>query len=613
MLFWFLSAALRLCANISYTSHICFIHLNKLLFGKIGDAYRQFTWVFCNHLAQGHTPEGDQIKSPLQLRKCPGGRPSLMKGKIRKDFILKIETTPLDDHQVKLRVEVEADQLETAKRRAARQIAKKAKIPGFRPGKAPYHIIERFAGEGAILEDALDLLVKDIYPQALEESKIQPYGPGTLENVPSTEPPVFEFVVPLQAEVKLGDYHSLRIPYELKEITDEDVAKVIETIRDQQAVLEPVERPSQDGDQLQIHVSARYTQVEEGEKETLLNDRSAPVILGADDSDTPEEWPFPGFSSQLVGLSEGDQKTILHTFADDSPFEELRGKEAEFHVRVENVKARSLPEINDEFAQSQGEFENLAALQDLIRKNLEDQAKREYHDVYEEKLFEELLKVTEIKYPPQLIEHEIDGLVHQLGHRIEQQGLDMDTYLKSQQMEMEALREELKPTAETRARRQLALIEVARLEKVQVDPQEVQSQTLQTLNTAAQDMSPTEIRNLASQDMVSRLAQDITYDLLIHKTTDRLISIFKGDAEVEEKAQAEAIEAQATGAEVTEAEPVEVEAAEKDQTQAAEGGQVEVVTADTNEEAQPDESEPAPLKQEAAGSELQENDPSQEG
>ncbi|MFO7622929.1 MAG: trigger factor [Anaerolineales bacterium] len=531
---------------------------------------------------------------------------------------MKIETTPLDDHQVKLRVEIEADQLEAAKRRAARQIAKKAKIPGFRPGKAPYHIVERFAGEAALLEDALDLLVKDVYPQALQESKIEPYGPGTLENVPSTEPPVFEFVVPLQAEVTLGDYYSLRIPYELKEITDEDVAKVIDSIRDQQAILEPVERTAQDGDQLQIRLSAKYTQVEEGENETLLNDRSAPVILGAVDSDTPDEWPFPGFSSQLAGLSAGDEKTILHTFADDSPFEELRGKEAEFNVKVENVKARSLPEINDEFAQAQGEFENLAALQDLIRKNLEDQAKQEYHDEYEEKLFEELLKVAEIKYPPQLIEHEIDGLVHQLEHRIERQGLDMDTYLKSRQMEMDALREELKPVAESRARRQLALIEVAKLEKVQVDPQEVQAQTLQTLNTAAQDMSPTEVRNLASQDMVSRLAQDITYDLLIHQTTDRLITIFKGEAEAEEQSQAETtevdiVETDASEAEVTKSEMVEAEAAEEGAIPAAESSQVENDTTDTIEAAQLDESDPAQPMQEVSSPELQEKDTSQEG
>jgi trigger factor len=531
---------------------------------------------------------------------------------------LKIETQHLEDHQVKLRVEVEADQLEAAKRRAARQIAKKAKIPGFRPGKAPYHIVERFAGEAALLEDALDLLVKDVYPQALEESKIEPYGPGTLENVPSTEPPVFEFVVPLQAQVTLGDYHSLRVPYELKEITDEDVAKVIESIRDQQAILEPVERPAQDGDQLQIRLSAKYTQVEEGENESLLNDRSAPVILGAVDSDTPDEWPFPGFANQLTGLSAGDEKTILHTFADDSHFEELRGKEAEFNVKVENVKARSLPEINDEFAQAQGEFENLAALQDLIRKNLEDQAKQEYHDEYEEKLFEELLKVAEIKYPPQLIEHEIDGLVHQLEHRIERQGLDMDTYLKSRQMETEALREELKPVAESRARRQLALIEVAKLEKVQVDPQEVQAQTLQTLNTAAQDMSASEIRKVASQDMVSRLAQDITYDLLIHKTTDRLIAIFKGDAEAEEQSEAETsegdiVETDASEAEVAKAEIVEAETAEESVSQDADSIQAVADTTDTIKAAQLEESEPPQPKQDAPSPELQEEDTSQEG
>lgn len=493
---------------------------------------------------------------------------------------MKIETQPLEDHQIKLRVEVEAEQLATAKRRAARQIAKKAKIPGFRPGKAPYHIVERFAGEATILEDALDLLMKDVYPQALEESKIEPYGPGTLENVASTEPPVFEFVVPLQAQVSLGDYQSLRIPYELKEITDEDVAKVIENFRQQQAILEPVERPSQDGDQLQIQLSAKYTHIEEGENETLLNDRSAPVILGAEDSDTPEEWPFPGFASQLVGLSAGDEKTILHTFAEDSTFEDLRGKEAEFHVKVENIKARSLPEINDELAQAQGEFENLAALQDLIRNNLREQAEREYNEGYEEELYEELLKVAEIKYPPQLIEHEIDGLVHQVEHRIERQGMDMETYLKIRQLDMDGLREELKPVAETRARRQLVLIEVARLEKVQVDPQEVQSQTLQTLNTAAQDMSQSELRKVASQDLVSRLAQDITYDLLMQKTTDRLISIFKGEAELVEESQDEETE-------TAEAEEAQAEVAEQGQSEAAEESQVAAV-----EETPPSEDEP---------------------
>ena len=442
---------------------------------------------------------------------------------------MKIDTQPTEDHQVKLRVEVEADQLETAKRRAARQIAKKAKIPGFRPGKAPYHIIERFAGEAAIMEDALDLLVKEVYPQALEEGEIKPFGPGTLENIASTDPPVFEFVVPLEAEVELGEYKSLRLPYEPKEITDQEIEKVLENIREQGAILEPVERPAQEGDQLQVKLSAEYKQVEEGEEKSLIRERSVPVIIGAEDSDTPEEWPFPGFSRLLTGLSAGDEKTMSHSFAEDSEYETLRGKEADFSVVVENVKARTLPELNDELAQSQGEYENLEALREDIRKRLVEREKEQYDRDYEDKLFEELLKVSTVKYPPQLVEREMEEMLHQLEHRLEQQGMNMDLYLKTRQQDMESLREELRPVAETRAKKYLVLFQVARKEETQVDPNEVQMETINTLNTAAQNMAPEDIRKMTSQDMVTRLASDITYDLLIRKTTEKLMSIFKGE------------------------------------------------------------------------------------
>ncbi len=446
---------------------------------------------------------------------------------------MKIDTQPTEDHQVKLRVEVEAEQLETAKRRAARQIAKKAKIPGFRPGKAPYHIIERFAGEAAIMEDAMELLVHEVYPKALEEGDIKPFGPGSLENIASTDPPVFEFVVPLEATVELGDYKSLRLPYEPKEITGQDVEQVLENIREQGAILEPVDRPAQDGDQLQIKLSAEYKQVEEGQEKSLIRERSVPVIIGAEDSDTPEEWPFPGFSKQLTGLSAGDEKTMSFAFPEDSEYESLRGKEAEFTVVVENVKARTLPDLDDELAQSQGEYEDLQALREDIRKRLEEREREQYDRDYEEKLFDELLKVSTIQYPPQLVEREMEEMIHQLEHRLEQQGMDMDLYLKTRQQDMESFREELKPAAETRAKKYLVLFEVARQEEVQVDPNEVQTETINTLSMAAQNMSREEVRKITSQDTISRLASDVTYDLLIRKTTEKLSSIFKGEAQEE--------------------------------------------------------------------------------
>jgi trigger factor len=125
---------------------------------------------------------------------------------------LKINKEYLEDHQVKIIVELDPEPLERAKHQAARSISRKTKIPGFRPGKAPYHVIERTVGESTILENALDILIEDIYPKVIEESGIHPYGPGTLDNMPSLDPPIFEFIVPLDAEVKLGDYESNSYP-----------------------------------------------------------------------------------------------------------------------------------------------------------------------------------------------------------------------------------------------------------------------------------------------------------------------------------------------------------------------------------------------------------------
>ena len=167
---------------------------------------------------------------------------------------MKLTTLPLEDHQVKLTVEVEPKPFEDAKQRAARKLARQVKIPGFRPGKAPYPVIVRHLGEAAILEEAIEILVDDIYPQAIKEAEIVPYGPGALEKIVQMDPPVFEFVVPLKAVVEVGDYLSIRLPYDLPEITDDKVEEIITSLQDRQALIEPVERPAHEGDLLRVQV-----------------------------------------------------------------------------------------------------------------------------------------------------------------------------------------------------------------------------------------------------------------------------------------------------------------------------------------------------------------------
>ncbi len=190
---------------------------------------------------------------------------------------MKIDALRREDHQVLLTVEVESALLEDAKQRAARHLSKHTKIPGFRPGKAPYALVQRVVGDEAILEEAVELLVNDVYPGALDEAKIEPYGPGSLEKIKSTNPPVFEFLIPLKAEVELGDYRSIRQPYELKEVTDEDVDNVVSGLLEQQAVIEPVDRPAQEGDLVYAQLSGRRLDPPEGEDETFIKERSVPI------------------------------------------------------------------------------------------------------------------------------------------------------------------------------------------------------------------------------------------------------------------------------------------------------------------------------------------------
>lgn len=451
---------------------------------------------------------------------------------------MKIESQPLEDHQVKLTVEVEPETFESAKRRAARQASKRTKIPGFRPGKAPYQVVVRQVGEATIIEEALELLVKDIYPKVIDEAEINPYGPGQLENVESMDPLVLEFVVPLEAEVELGDYSSISQPYEPKEVTEKEVDDVLNDLRERQAVLEPVERPAEEGDKVFVRLSGIRKNVEEGENPTLVSERSMSVLIKPEETDSSEEgdsqeWPFPGFSRQLIGHSPQDELTLMHTFSEDWDFESLRGEEAEFHVFIEDVKSQTLPELDDEFASSLGEYDTLEELIKDIRAGLEQQALETYNEDYDSQILKEAIDQATIEYPPQMLENEIDSVIHNLEHRLEEQNLDMELYLKTRDMDMDALREEARPVAETRLKQSLFLFELAKAENIEVEPEELQTETIRTMSSLSRTLSEKEARQLSNEGVINNLATSIMADMLTQRSLERLRKIASGQLEKE--------------------------------------------------------------------------------
>jgi len=233
---------------------------------------------------------------------------------------LKIETFELEDHRKKITAEFDMDTLERFKHQAARKISQEVKIPGFRPGKAPYDMVRRLYGDKAIQEEAVNLMLEDLYPEVIKESKINPYGPGKLEEITSVDPPKFTFIVPLTPEVELGDYKAMREDYVTPVVTDEKVDDTIERLQRRAGTAEPVERPAQAGDLVAIKLSSRLIQPDEGQEPVLIDESNQEMVAGKPEEhmdDEGHEWPYPGFANELVGLSAGDKKVFKYTFSDD--------------------------------------------------------------------------------------------------------------------------------------------------------------------------------------------------------------------------------------------------------------------------------------------------------
>ena len=442
---------------------------------------------------------------------------------------MKIETQPLEDHQIKLVVEVEQEPFEEAKQRAARKLAKRVKIPGFRPGKAPYAVIVRHVGESTIVEEAIEILVNDVYPEAIKQAEIEPYSLGTLENIPNLDPPTFEFIVPLKATVELGDYAAIRMDYKLDEVSQDDIDQVVNNLLDRQALVEPVDRPAQVGDLVRIHLHGERKEPKEGENPTVVQDREYPVVIDAEDSEDDSEWPYQGFSHQLIGLSAGDTKELDYHFPEESPYDNLRNTTVSFQVNLNQVNSRTVPELNDEFASSIGEYSNLEELYAAIRGDLQRQNEQAYNEEYDDKLLDEVISISTIKYPPQMLDQEIQVVIDRLKDNLAMQNLDIDLYLKSRQMDMDALKEEVKPVAETRLNKSLTLLEVAEAEKIQVNPDELQTETNRTLDELSYYMEEKDFRKmLQTNDARTNLVSNVMMEMIIDHARARLRDIARG-------------------------------------------------------------------------------------
>jgi trigger factor len=446
---------------------------------------------------------------------------------------LKIETQSLDDHQVNLIVELEPAQMESAKHRAARRLSERKSIPGFRPGKAPYDVVVRSFGENVIVEEAVDLLLDEVYPKALEEAKLKPGANGSLEKVEDLEKsPKFTFKIPLAPEVELGDYHSIRIPYEWSEPGQEKVDESIEELRQMYAKTESVDRPIQKGDFVLIDLKGGKAKADEGEP-PLIDRPGLPVFIRPEEK--PDEFPYAGFSNELVGLSSGDTKSFSHKYPKDDKESNLQGQHVKFDIAVKMVRGSILPELNDDFAKQVGPFENLQALRDAIKTNIATQSKAQYDDEYFSNLMQKIKEGATIKYPPQVIDHEVEHVMEDLKSRLAGQNLDMAAYLKTREMDEEKfVAEEARPIAIKRLERSLIMDEIAKAEKIEVSQEMLQSSFQQTWGEYQDEPGFQKLARGKSQppkQVLNAVAMESANRAYVQQTLNRLKDIASGQAE----------------------------------------------------------------------------------
>jgi len=428
---------------------------------------------------------------------------------------VKVDNEKTENRQVFLTIEMEPAELEESLESSYRRLVKKARVPGFRKGKAPRQILERYIGKESLLEDALNDLVPQAYEKAIKEQEIEAIAQPQIE-ITQTEPLIFKAVVPLKPTVILGDYKSIQMEPEPVKVTESTVDDVIEQLSHQHATWEPVERPVDFGDLVVLDVESNV------DGNTFISQKGAQYQVLSEQS-----YPVAGFAEQLKGMKNNEEKEFKLTLPSDYPREELAGKEVSFKVKTTEIKQEILPELNDGFASHvDPEFKNMKALRKRALSDLKTRAEEQTRVNFEERVLDAVVELTEIDFPPILEESEINRMLNQ---RFQGSNQTLEDYLGSIGKTEEELREELRPSANKRVTRSLVLGKVAEEEKIEVNDSDIDAE-IDSMITATTEKKD-ELKKALNTPQVR---ESIEQTLLTRKTLQRLTEI-AGDKKITTK------------------------------------------------------------------------------
>ena len=373
----------------------------------------------------------------------------------------------IEKNRYELQFSVDKATFDAAVNNVYRKQVKNIAVPGFRKGKAPRSIIEKMYGTGVFYEDAINDLIPDAYTEALKEAAIDAVGQPEFDVVSIDENGlVLSAKVYVKPEVEIKDYLGIEVEKEVTPVSDEDVDREIETIRERNSrEIDVTDRAAELGDTTVIDFEGFCNGVAfEGGKGT-----DYALKLGSGSF-------IPGFEEQIVGKSIDDEFDVNVTFPTEYHAEDLAGKDATFKVKIHAITKVELPELDDDFAKDVSEFDTFAEYKADVKAKIEKRHETAAENAVEDKLVEALIEKLEADIPEPMFVAETENFVRDYDTRLRSQGLDLNTYFKYTGMTLDSLREQMRPQAERQVKARLALEKIAALENLEATEEDINSE-----------------------------------------------------------------------------------------------------------------------------------------
>ncbi|NLC42681.1 MAG: trigger factor [Clostridiales bacterium] len=383
---------------------------------------------------------------------------------VKEDILVNVTKEILENKKVRLEVKVDPETFEKGMQTSYLKNRKNIAIPGFRKGKVPRKVLERYYGEAILYEDAINEIFPDLYDDAVKETGIEPVGRPDVDIVQIGEGQdlILSAEVDVKPEVELGQYKGIEVEKVEVDVTEDEVDHQLEHLQEDNARWISIEdRSVQNGDM-------------------VILDYEGSVDGVAFDGGTAEQQTLeigsgsfiPGFEEQLVGMNLEEERDINVSFPEEYHAEELKGKEAVFHVKIHEIKEKELPELDDDFAQDVSEFSTLDEYKADLMSKLQESAEQNAKNQMENQLISKITDNANVDIPDVMLEDEIDNMLRDMEMQMRYSGMNLQSYLQMTNTSMEDLRAEYKDSAYNRVKTQLVLEAITKAEEINVSDED---------------------------------------------------------------------------------------------------------------------------------------------